>query len=174
MSVLYCRSSSTTIVAPNVVTEISPSSDAFPVKVQATAESDVIVFSSSEYESCERIGRDGRPKKRRKKRKPKFKCELCPKSFVMQCHLKDHMNHHNGKKPFRCDICDKAFYRLFSLQEHQRIHNRVKPYRCNYCEKSFTQGSTLMRHKQMHISDKTIGKTLLQPICLLLEDSDEC
>lgn len=38
-----------------------------------------------------------------------YACEQCPKKFISQKSLDEHMARHKQQKPFQCHVCNKAF-----------------------------------------------------------------
>ena len=56
----------------------------------------------------------------------KFKCTLCPKAFVNNRELSDHMNTHTGEKPYTCRFCGKGSASFGTHRGHERSHEGYK------------------------------------------------
>ena len=55
-----------------------------------------------------------------------YKCSLCPKAFIQQCKLNDHLRRHRGERRFRCVMCDKMYAASHDLRSHLRSeHDRA-------------------------------------------------
>ena len=52
----------------------------------------------------------------------RWKCDMCPKSFVAHQSLKDHRNIHTGEKPYKCRFCTACFASCGTHAMHQRGH----------------------------------------------------
>lgn len=60
-----------------------------------------------------------------KKRKNKFTCTTCGKSFSELRHLKMHMNLHTGERPYACQQCSAIYFHRNSLYQHRRSKHAV-------------------------------------------------
>ncbi|XP_005106982.1 uncharacterized protein LOC101859265 [Aplysia californica] len=89
-------------------------------------------------------------------KKPKFKCDQCPKTFcnryILECHVRD--IHLGQKKSYLCSVCGKSFTTKHSLKEHSDAHTGVKPHVCEICGKSFSYESALRDHRFTHTDSK--------------------
>ncbi|CAG9770029.1 unnamed protein product [Ceutorhynchus assimilis] len=72
-----------------------------------------------------------------------YTCPECPKKFISQKTLDEHMARHRQQTPFQCHLCNKAFKLFNSLQDHILTHGR---YRCEVCEKNFEIPELLASH----------------------------
>ncbi|KAJ7227481.1 hypothetical protein GGX14DRAFT_419794 [Mycena pura] len=57
---------------------------------------------------------------RRRKKIPRFKCELCGSTFTARHNLQNHENSHAGVRPFVCEWCREAFTTKGVLKRHQK------------------------------------------------------
>ncbi|XP_065354402.1 zinc finger protein ZFP2-like [Calliphora vicina] len=89
-----------------------------------------------------------------------YKCEYCPKSFVVSYDLKLHRYLHTGERPFKCSICSKGFQDNAHLVKHKRMHNSLPPNQCDDCGKRFTQSYNLLAHKRIHLREKKLNCTI--------------
>jgi KRAB domain-containing zinc finger protein len=64
-------------------------------------------------------------------------CEICPKTFLTQEQLKQHIVIHTGEKNFHCDICPKSFAHSSTLDKHKHMHTGEKPWACDVCGLTF-------------------------------------
>jgi uncharacterized Zn-finger protein len=83
----------------------------------------------------------------------KFKCDICPKSFVCQSSLDYHVKKHQQlvEKP-TCELCGKQFASSGSLKRHTNIAHKTddlptKIFSCD-CGQKFSLLSNLKRHKR--------------------------
>ncbi|XP_055627776.1 transcription factor grauzone-like [Toxorhynchites rutilus septentrionalis] len=86
-----------------------------------------------------------------------FSCELCPKKFAKQYHLKTHMLTHKTVKDFPCQNCDKQFSSKGALTIHlKNIHRRANEGMCDICSKVLKSRSALTVHRAEHFNTKRI------------------
>jgi uncharacterized Zn-finger protein len=66
------------------------------------------------------------------KKQHRFQCDICGRSYVMNCQLKYHIAEvHEKLKPFKCSTCEKGFARGFELKRHVLvIHDKAKTFQC--------------------------------------------
>lgn len=86
-----------------------------------------------------------------------FKCTYCPKRFISQSLLKNHIRTHTGERPFLCSSCPKMFKTSCQLSKHiDRIHKNGKPkYSCEQCNLQFLLVSQFESHRlSMHCDER--------------------
>lgn len=80
-----------------------------------------------------------------------FKCTMCPKDFLKNCDLKDHIKSHLNIRDKICETCGKGFTNCHSLIRHRQIHSEVKKFACKLCDAKFHQFVGLNGHmKRTH------------------------
>ncbi|KAJ7997397.1 hypothetical protein DPEC_G00228560 [Dallia pectoralis] len=87
------------------------------------------------------------------------KCPVCSKSFKTNSHLRSHQLIHTGEKPYKCDVCSQCFKRPCSLKVHQRLHDE-KPYTCPVCSKTFNTVNSYKVHERTHTGEKPFKCTV--------------
>lgn len=126
------------------------------------------------------VDEEGNPKT---KRRPVFKCHLCPAEYPHMCKLRYHMRKHTGERPFKCsecsssfqtssqrlghirrthirvrkhlcDLCGKKFKDSRTLREHSGTHSGVKPYSCPVCSRGFSKRAAMFVHIRQHTGEK--------------------
>ena len=75
-----------------------------------------------------------------------FTCHICLKKFSTKCHLKEHMQRHEGVKSYVCDECPKRFYRAFELKQHQLVHSDYRQFGCFLCSATFKSKQGAKKH----------------------------
>ncbi|EEC18063.1 zinc finger protein, putative, partial [Ixodes scapularis] len=85
-------------------------------------------------------------------KKRRFKCELCPKTYVKHQQLKIHSYEHTKVLPYPCTEpgCDRAFLLPSRLKAHQRCH-QGRGYKCTVggCTRVFSKWSLLRKHRKV-------------------------
>ena len=61
---------------------------------------------------------------REEKENNKFNCTLCPKMFIGEKQLSNHLLYHNEEPKYKCDICNKTYKLSSSLRRHEKGHVR--------------------------------------------------
>ncbi|XP_063828495.1 zinc finger protein 260-like isoform X2 [Ostrinia nubilalis] len=89
-----------------------------------------------------------------------FKCNMCPKSFLSESILKEHLNVHCNLKPYNCSLCLKSFAFISTLKKHLKTHTRERGYMCAMCGKTFDSSSNLNQHMKRHIGLKLFSCSL--------------
>ncbi|KAF7653149.1 hypothetical protein LDENG_00086840 [Lucifuga dentata] len=112
------------------------------------------------------------------KKRDKFTCEICSRTFFHKGTLTQHMKSHKSNycsickqhlpqrskikahtcvpplpsKRIRssCELCGKTFANPSALTIHYVVHTGEKPHRCNFCGKGFTQKGNLKCHLRIH------------------------
>ncbi|KAG0249517.1 hypothetical protein BG011_009218 [Mortierella polycephala] len=90
--------------------------------------------------------------------KPRFKCEICNKTFSRPFNLRSHRTTHAGIKPFTCtyanelgNVCDWSFARRHDLERHMRSrHSTEKLFKCKTCGTECGRNDAFKRHLQRH------------------------
>ncbi|MES1912037.1 MAG: hypothetical protein MHM6MM_004380 [Cercozoa sp. M6MM] len=80
------------------------------------------------------------------------------------------------KKKFLCTLCDKSFARRTNLRRHLMTHVKYRPWVCGHCDLRFTERTNARRHlqKQHNIEEPTLtdlpfDETLEDPTFELLK-----
>ncbi len=83
------------------------------------------------------------------KREKIFTCARCDKLYYTKANLKRHILTHE-KPQFHCDICQKSFTLNCELQRHNyRIHQeKTESFTCTKCTKTFSDRMYLNRHME--------------------------
>uniref|UniRef100_A0A0P4WBM6 C2H2-type domain-containing protein n=1 Tax=Scylla olivacea TaxID=85551 RepID=A0A0P4WBM6_SCYOL len=58
------------------------------------------------------------------------------------------------KWKYECIYCNKSFPTRWGLDRHTRTHTGEKPYTCNICHRNFNEQSNYQRHFRRHFLDK--------------------
>ena len=82
-----------------------------------------------------------------------YMCEICSKTFPLQCKLNAHMMIH-GERKYCCHVCGDKFYSQGTLKVHLYKHTTDKPFKCSVCSKSFTARNYLKDHMTRHTNEK--------------------
>lgn len=97
-------------------------------------------------------------------KKKRFKCHLCPKTYIFSSRFNLHMRAHCGEKPFRCEICQKGFTSIQQFRKHRVTHINEFPFYCRICfsgffqkcEKETHEKSCKMRRYECHMCKKCV------------------
>lgn len=96
----------------------------------------------------------------------KFHCHLCPKKYLTDFLLGQHMLSHENLKSQKCALCDFATNTLYDLKNHfRRIHQASKDFECTEknCGKTFKRRCDMENHrKSVHTLFKVYVKC---PVC---------
>ena len=82
-----------------------------------------------------------------------FQCDQCPKSYLYEYMLKNHIvKVHVLKKPasFACETCGKQFRQQVHFKLHMRSHSDERPISCQVCPKTFKYELSLKNHMKTH------------------------
>lgn len=114
-----------------------------------------------------------------------FKCANCPREFVSEQALVNHVADEHENEDFEtvekpkeiprnrapatdsevkatCPMCQQTFRRQYNMKIHiNRVHSKVKPFKCDRCDKSFATNSDLKQHLVMH----GLGKQFKCELC---------
>lgn len=93
----------------------------------------------------------------KRKRKRKFGCEICERSFLSSTKLILHCTKEHGMsvkdvKPFSCESCSQRFHTSSNLWQHVKYHEGVKSNMCSYCGKGFITKTDLFNHEKKHLN----------------------
>ncbi|XP_070496230.1 PR domain zinc finger protein 5-like [Chironomus tepperi] len=90
-----------------------------------------------------------------------YKCNLCPMTFRIPSHLRNHQSVHSNEYTFPCDFpgCPKIFKAKRNLLRHKVFHDPTKlnyKYHCSFegCGKKFLKNDGLKRHMLTHTKIK--------------------
>ncbi|EDX17790.1 GD15906 [Drosophila simulans] len=75
-----------------------------------------------------------------------YKCDICPKSFMLPAHLKCHMWVHASERPHKCLQCSKSFAQIRSLRRHRLVHTSRPEEGSSF----FKGSSSLKDHETKH------------------------
>ncbi|CAL8098744.1 unnamed protein product [Orchesella dallaii] len=79
-----------------------------------------------------------------------YKCKLCPKDYLKQKHLGEHMLSHKPNFKHKCAVCNKLFPNRRGLDQHLRSHTGEKPFKCSTCAKSYSTKAGAIAHERAH------------------------
>ena len=105
--------------------------------------------------------------------KPNYVCQECGMGFARRFSLQAHIFHHNPDNRFKCSLCPKSYLTRSNLRRHEETHaekqtcpncNAVvmhlklhrktcgtnKTFPCTSCGKVFSQKRYLAQHKLSH------------------------
>ncbi|XP_063836971.1 zinc finger protein 37-like isoform X18 [Ostrinia nubilalis] len=89
---------------------------------------------------------------------PEYKCDLCPKVYLVSGRLKCHMKraHTNiaSVTTHECKTCERKFTTNQALKEHLVCHSEEKQFECQVCHKKFSRKKVLKTHMRIHNNDR--------------------
>lgn len=100
-------------------------------------------------------------KKRKKKTKKLYNCNLCDKSFCNENRLQKHLRelhrepvHAKAHGIIKCKQCGKTFDQQNEFTQHVNEHKIQNPFICNVCGKVFASNKSLVAHLNSHTKEK--------------------
>nr|XP_049464455.1 zinc finger protein 431 [Anopheles coluzzii] len=81
---------------------------------------------------------------------PIYQCARCEKHYASYSSLKMHQTVHDNVLPYVCGCCGKAFRTKGQLKVHERAHTGERPFECEICSRSFPYRESLMTHRTIH------------------------
>ncbi|CAH2251414.1 jg6011 [Pararge aegeria aegeria] len=76
-----------------------------------------------------------------------YTCELCGKVFTWRAYFLAHMRkRHHGEKKYKCQFCPKMFLMQYELKSHLVTHTRERKFVCGECGESFSRMQALKKH----------------------------
>lgn len=93
-------------------------------------------------------------RRRKKKERKEFSCEVCGKSIPSAAKLRDHLTVHTDKRIHICPHDGLCFKTKDNLKQHLNTHSSIK-YECDHCGKLLKNKTTLGRHMNEHNRSKT-------------------
>lgn len=168
------------------------SSDDGTAFVKDEGDQGIAVKDSEQEQQAERTHANAKQFNENKKKKIKYKCDICRKSYRKKGGIEKHLRNahsmahnmlqceyceewfkkkakfdlHVGKheKPFKCEFCSKQFSFMANKRRHIReIHEQQKPFQCSYCSQTFSQKTALQNH---HASIHTSVRTHHCDVCV--------
>ncbi|XP_017849853.1 zinc finger protein 888 isoform X2 [Drosophila busckii] len=94
-----------------------------------------------------------------KRRRFRYQCPHCWRSFVVQPsldkHVRDmHVAKKNPGKKYLCSLCGLESITPNKLKIHMQRHNGEKPFKCDLCDMSFTVYYELKVHRRKHTGER--------------------
>ncbi|XP_042306388.1 zinc finger protein 25-like [Sceloporus undulatus] len=89
-----------------------------------------------------------------KKKRNRYICLLCGRSFRFKGSLNCHVRTHTGAISFKGDECRKMLSVRKALISHQKCYMSEKPFQCLECGKFFSHKTILTRHQATHTGEK--------------------
>ena len=83
-----------------------------------------------------------------------YKCSHCPKAFIKDNELKEHMLYEHKGSVFQCDKCNEIFFLKSSLEKHLPKCGENLRF-CKYCNKFFSKRVLLAHVKGVHAKQRT-------------------
>ncbi|XP_002137713.4 zinc finger protein 208 [Drosophila pseudoobscura] len=95
----------------------------------------------------------------RRRRRFRYQCPQCWRSFVVQPsldkHIRDmHVAKRNPGKKYLCSLCGLESLTPNKLNIHMRRHNGEKPFKCDLCDMRFTVHYELKVHRRKHTGER--------------------
>ncbi|KAH8382879.1 hypothetical protein KR009_005687 [Drosophila setifemur] len=95
----------------------------------------------------------------RRKRRFRYQCPQCWRSFVVQPsldkHIRDmHVAKRNPGKKYLCSLCGLESLTPNKLNIHMRRHLGEKPFKCDLCDMRFTVHYELKVHRRKHTGER--------------------
>jgi len=95
----------------------------------------------------------------RRKRRFRYQCPHCWRSFVVQPslekHIRDmHVAKKNPGKKYLCSLCGLESLTPNKLNIHMRRHMGEKPFKCDLCDMRFTVHYELKVHRRKHTGER--------------------
>ncbi|GMT15930.1 hypothetical protein PFISCL1PPCAC_7227, partial [Pristionchus fissidentatus] len=111
---------------------------------------DCVPGTSSAIEPPDNATNDADPSLSLKKRK-KYECTFCGKSFTTSQRLQDHERIHTGERPYKCELCSKDFVQRGHYIRHFNTTHSTDPvrYPCRNCAANFLDRRKLAKHLQI-------------------------
>lgn len=89
-----------------------------------------------------------------------FVCEFCGKSFKQKIQMSTHVTAvHTKIRAFKCSMCPKDFLTNRDLKDHIKAHLNIRDKVCETCQKTFTNANALIKHRHIH-KEKTLQCSL--------------
>ena len=91
-----------------------------------------------------------------KRKRPKFDCRYCDRSFFSEEQHRVHEADHTGTKPYVCHHpdCGKGFGSKFKYWRHSLVHEQPQNKTCPYCDRKFNRIDHLKNHIATHNSNR--------------------
>lgn len=84
-----------------------------------------------------------------------FVCEFCGKSFKQKIQMSTHVTAvHTKIRAFKCSMCPKDFLTNRDLKDHIKAHLNIRDKVCETCQKTFTNANALIKHRHIHKEKK--------------------
>lgn len=83
----------------------------------------------------------------------KHKCTKCPRAYVSETELKNHiLKQHEKVTTVVCDLCGKRYFSKYDLKVHiDTVHRKTKKcaiHKCEFCEKTFKYKRGVIIHER--------------------------
>ena len=79
-----------------------------------------------------------------------FHCVKCKTGFNDSRDYKLHMDKHAGVQ-YKCDYCPKVFMLSRTRDSHVSLHTGIWRFPCNKCDRGFNQRTVYEKHSKMHL-----------------------